>query len=203
MKDRTKRGVWLLLAPLFLATAFAPGCTRTQAQVSPDTPPLDVPLPPSRVIATNIAPTPPGLGAPSAAEPSGVEELNRSGDPPRPPASVPPRQAARPADTSKPETSVDPPKPPEESRVATSPLQTTPPQKEGEIDAAIRADMKTAATNLSKIDYQRLNPDAKLQYDIANGNLRRAEEELKAKNFPAAKSLVEKAVAIASQLSSR
>jgi len=116
---------------------------------------------------------------------------------------VPPRQAARPADTSKPETPVDPPKPPEESRVATSPLQTTPPQKEGEIDAAIRADMKTAATNLSKIDYQRLNPDAKLQYDIANGNLRRAEEELKAKNFPAAKSLVEKAVAIASQLSSR
>lgn len=202
MNDRTKRGPWFLLAPLFLATAFASGCARTQAQVSPDTPPLDVPLPPSRVIATNIAPTPPAVGAPSAAEPSGVEELNRSGDPPRPPASVAPRQAARPVDTSKPETQVDPPKAPEEPR-APSPLQTTPPQREGEIEAAIRADMKTAASNLSKIDYQKLDPDAKAQYDIANGNILRAEAELKAKNFPAAKNLVDKAVAIASQLSTR
>ncbi len=82
----------------------------------------------------------------------------------------------------------------------TSPLQTTPPQREGEVEAAIRTDLNRATSNLNRIDYQRLTPDAKAQYDIAKGNLLQAEAELKAKNFPAAKNLVEKALALAAQL---
>jgi len=200
MKGRTKSGGMLWIAPWILMAALASACTRTQAQVSPDAPALDVPLPPSRVITTTNAEAPPVVGTPSAVGPSGVEELSRSSSPPPASSGAAGRQVqAKPTEAAKSDAPViDLPKPPEEPR--TSPLQTTPPQREGEVEAAIRADLNRATSNLNRIDYQRLNPDAKAQYDIAKGNLLQAEAELKAKNFPAAKNLVEKALALAAQL---
>jgi uncharacterized protein (DUF885 family) len=93
---------------------------------------------------------------------------------------------------------------PSEPRAAvTSPLQTTPPQREGEVEAAIRADMNRATNNLNAVDYQRLNPDARTQYDLAKGYVRQADEALRGKNLTFAKNLTDKAVAIAAQLSGR
>jgi hypothetical protein len=63
--------------------------------------------------------------------------------------------------------------------------------------------MNRAKNNLDRVDYQKLNPDAKLQYDLAKSYIQQAEDGIRAKNLPYARSLAEKAVAIAAQLSGR
>ena len=202
MKVRTKVGGNFFLAALVLIAALAPACARTQAQVSPDVPALDVPVPPSRVISTGTLEAPPAVGTPSAGLPSGVEELSRR-DPPKPQPGVAARPTtAKPAEPAKSDAPIDLPKPPDEPR-ATSPLQTTPPKQEADVEAAIRADMNRAKNNLDRVDYQKLTPDAKLQYDLAKSYILQAEDGIRAKNLPYARSLAEKAVAIAAQLSGR
>ena len=192
---------WLTV-PLLLA-ALASGCARTEAKVTPDAPALDMPVPPPRVIATTNAEVPQPVGAPPEL-PSGIDGLNR--DEPVRAATVPSRptaQTAKPADQPKPDAvAVDAVKPPDEPRATqiSSPLQTTPTQREGEVEAGIRADITRASTNLNRVDYQKLSPDARSQYDLAKSYVLQAEDALKAKNLAFAKSLAEKAATIAAQL---
>jgi hypothetical protein len=62
----------------------------------------------------------------------------------------------------------------------------------------------TRANNeLGRVDYRGLNADARIQYDTAKRFIRQADTAIKAKNLVFAKSLADKAVAIADQLGGR
>jgi hypothetical protein len=117
--------------------------------------------------------TPPRAEAPKAAEPSKPVEVPKAEN----------AQAPVPADAPK--------------------LQTTSTQQEIEIQNRIRADILSANTNLSHINYQALSTGARTQYDTARSYIRQADQELRERNFVFAQSLASKAATIAAQLSSR
>jgi hypothetical protein len=60
--------------------------------------------------------------------------------------------------------------------------------------------MARAAADLNKIDYRALNTDARTQYDTAKRFIEQAEDAIRMKNLPFAKSLAEKAATLAVQL---
>jgi hypothetical protein len=57
--------------------------------------------------------------------------------------------------------------------------------------------------NLNRIDYGRLNADARGQYDSAKGFVRQAEEALRGKNLVFASYLADKAATLAARLRER
>ena len=128
-----------------------------------------------------------------------------------PPRTTPPRATRPPAptrETPKPEPpkpeapAAEPPKPPDESSRGNT-LQTAPATAEGELERTVSATLTRANTELNRVDYRGLNPDARIQYDTAKRFIRQAADAVKAKNLVFAKSLADKAVAIADQLGGR
>jgi hypothetical protein len=83
--------------------------------------------------------------------------------------------------------------------VATT-LRTTPTQQEGELEKRTRGLLLEATSNLNRIDYGRLNADAKGQYDSAKGFVRQAEDALRTQNLVFASYLADKAATLAAQL---
>jgi hypothetical protein len=176
------------------------GCTRAHAKTTPDVPDvvaLEVPAAPPHTIDQPEVEVPPPPAPAPAPEPA------RAAPPrPRPPA-APPREPPKPAEPAKPEPPPDAPKAPEEPARAGSTLQTTPAIAEGELERNVRSVLARANTELGRIDYRVLNADAKVQYDTAKRFIRQADDAVKAKNLVFAKSLADKAVAIADQLGGR
>ena len=182
--------------PLVLVSVLASGCMRTAAKTAPDAP-LDMPAPPPREVETNE--TEPPAPMPLVAEPA------RS-TPPRP-RPTPREQPAR-VEPPKPEPKAEPPpvepvKPVDEPPKSPSTLQTTPATAEGEVERAIRASLMRANADLSRIDYRVLNADAKTQYDTAKRFIRQADDAMRAKNLVYAKTVADKAAALAAQLGGR
>jgi hypothetical protein len=181
----------LLLVPLLAA-----GCVRTAAKTTPDAPPLDMPAPPPREVEPTETETPqpvplviePARNAPPRTRPAPRE------NPPRP------AEPAKPAEPPKIEPPVETPLPVEEAPRPPSTLQTTPATAEGEVERGIRASLSRANSDLSRIDYRLLNADAKTQYDTAKRFIRQADDAMRAKNLVFAKSLADKAAALAAQL---
>jgi hypothetical protein len=179
---------------LSLASA---GCMRLSARTAPEPPPLDMPLPPPRVIeaATSNPPTPgtlvdaPAGGAPSSRRPPPRVEAPK----PEPSKPDPPPPAA---DVSQ------PPQEPARTPPVTT-LQTTPPEREAALEREIRGMLERAASNLSRVDYRKLNVDAQAQYDLAKGFALRAEDSLRSKNLVFAQQLAKNALDIAVQLAGR
>jgi len=172
--------------PLCIAALLGAGCFRAQARTIPDTPPLDVPLPPPRLVEATETQPPEPVTLP--ADP--VRNL-----PPRPrPAPAPARQQQ--GDPSKPEPS----KPAEEPRAPATTLRTTPTEQEAEAERRIRGLLLEATVNLNRIDYGRLSADAKGQYDSAKGFVRQAEDALGSKNLVFASYLADKAATLAARL---
>ena len=187
-----------LLSVCLLALSLgAAGCMRLSARSAPTTPPLDVPAPPPRVVetaATTDAP-PPGtlIDAPAGGAPSSRRPASRP-EPPKP----------EPQKPEPPPVAELPPAPPEPARTPpVTTLQTTPPEREAELEAVIRDMLQRASTNLNRVDYRRLNADAKAQYDQAKRFATQAEDALKAKNLVFAVNLADKAANIAVQLAGR
>ena len=188
--------------PLIAGSCLLPltGCTRAHAKTAPDPPDvaLEVPAAPPHTIdqpEVEVPPPPPPAPAP---EPARVA-------PPRPrPPAAPPREPPKPPEPAKPEPPPDAPKASaEEPARAGSTLQTTPAIVEGELERNVRSVLARANTELGRIDYRVLNADAKVQYDTAKRFIRQADDAVKAKNLVFAKSLADKAVAIADQLGGR
>jgi hypothetical protein len=184
------------LYPLLLVPILAAGCVRTAAKTTPDAPPLDMPAPPPREVEAH-EPEPP-QPVPLVSEPA-------RNAPPR--ARLPVREPAapKPAEPAKPEPpKVEPPveTPPliEEPPKPPSILQTTPATAEGEVERGIRVLLSRANLDLSRIDYRLLNADAKTQYDTAKRFIRQADDAMRAKNLVFARSLADKAAALAAQL---
>jgi hypothetical protein len=176
----------------------AAGCTRAQAKVVPELPPLDVPAPPPRFVeAAEVEPPPPPPPPEDPAPP-----------PPVPRRPVPAVQQQRPEPKPEPpRVEVPPPaelKPAEESRTAPQgTLQTQPAAREAQLEKKINDMLSRAGTNLNRIDYGGLNPDARTQYDQAKRFISQAQEALRAKNLVFAENLADKANTLAAQLSGR
>ena len=82
-------------------------------------------------------------------------------------------------------------------------LQTTPAQQDGEVEGRIRTVLSRAGSDLNRIDYARLNANAKNQYDQAKRFVSLAEDAIRAKNLVYAGTLADKAAELAAQLAGR
>lgn len=182
----------LMAAGLALGVALAGGCRRPPPRVAPEMPALEVPPPPPRNVEPQEAQVPQPV--PLVDVPARTVE--------RPPAApvAPPRESNR--AEPKPGPPAEPPRASEEARPGTT-LQTTPTDREAELEKRIRAMLVAAAADLSRIDYRKLNPDTQLQYDTAKSFIRQAEDALKSRNLVYAQTNAEKAATLASQLAGR
>jgi hypothetical protein len=185
---------WVLAGAL-----TASGCLGAQAKTIPEIPPLDVPAAPPRHVEANEPEMPPPLSLPDEPSPS---QPSRQAPVPAQRADAP--RAAEPKPGTPP---VEPPKVSEEgAKPPVSPpstLQTTPTQREVEVERHVRQQLTHASGDLNRIDYQALNTDARTQYDTAKRFVAQAEDALRARNLVFANNLAEKAAALASQLVSR
>jgi hypothetical protein len=194
---RLRRAVWPLVAGCSLLVLS--GCARAHAKVAPDQPALEMPEPPPR----NVEPMDAEMPAPM---PLPGEPAHTTPSRTRPPQRVEQAKPDPKPDTPKIDTPAEAPKPPEEpSRPVTPPttLQTTPAAAEGEVERSIRATVLRALGDLNRIDYQRLNTDARNQYDTAKGWALKAQDAMHAKNLLFAKTLADKAADLAAQLAGR
>jgi len=162
------------------------GCAKAQAKSVPDGPPLQMPAPPARVLApveepVNAEAPPPEAPAPAAAAPARTP----------PPRTTPPARRPEPAPAA--ETApATPATPPRELR-ATSPGT----------EQTVRDTIARVNGDLNRVDYRRLNADARSQYDQSKRFMQQAEQALKDRNVVFAATLADKAEALASQLLAR
>jgi hypothetical protein len=82
-------------------------------------------------------------------------------------------------------------------------LQTTPAQREVEVERRIRTVIGQASMDLGRVDARSLNADARTQFDTARRFVAQAEEALRARNLVFASNLADKAATLAAQLSGR
>ena len=94
-------------------------------------------------------------------------------------------------------------KPGDEPKTPSATLGTTPNGQEAEVERRIRGLLLEATGNLNRVDYGRLNADAKGQYDSAKAFVRQAEDALRSKNLVFASYLADKAATLAAQLRGR
>jgi outer membrane biosynthesis protein TonB len=184
----------LAFLPLVVCGVLTSGCFGLRARAVTAPTPLDMPEPPPRVVEVHEPDVPPPIPLP--------EEPVRN-TPTRPRPTPPPIETARPAQTAPPETPADPAKPEELTPRPPTTLQTTPTQREEEVERRIRGLLGQAMAELSRINYQNLSSDGRTQYDIAKRFVSQAEEALKAKNLPFANNLADKAATLATQLTGR
>jgi hypothetical protein len=183
---------------ILVAALSASTCARAQARAIPDVP-LDMPAPPPRLVESSEPDMPAPLSLPG--EPARTTP-SRPRQPPAPKTTDVPRTVEPPKVDTPPVDAVA--KPPEEPKAPPpTTLQTTPAQREGEVERRIRTQITQATTTLNRIDYQALNTDARTQYDTAKRFAAQAEEALRAKNLVFSANLAEKAVALSAQLSGR
>ena len=184
---------------VLLTGAALSGCLHASAKSVSEAPPLETPPAPPRLIETVDA-------APLAPAPL-IEEPPRQ--PIRPPVRPPPRvdaAPARPQEALRVEPApADPPTPAVETPPKPAPsLQTTPAGAEAEVERAIRGVIARANMDLSRVDYRALNEDARSQYNTAKRFLEQSEEALRPpRNLVFARSLADKASALAAQLAGR
>jgi hypothetical protein len=186
------------LQAVALAALLAPataGCFRTQARTVPEMPPLDAPAPPPRIVDAAETEAPPPIGL--------VEEPARN-TPPR----LDPEAPARRPEPARLEPPKSEPAATEGSRTEPRPappttLQTTPVEREAELEQTIRTLIRQAATKLGGVNPNGLGADARTQYDQAKRFISQAEEALRAKNLVFAHTVADKAAILAGQLSGR
>jgi len=182
-----------------LVAVLASGCAKAQAaRTTPDGPPLDMPAPPPRDVDATGTDVPAPVPLP--------QEPPRNA-PPRPRPAPPRETRPEPAkpEPPKPEPAPEPPKPTpanEEPKPAST-LQTKPAVEEGDVERVIRTTLTRATTDLNRVDYRTLNADARTQYDYAKRFVRQAEDALRQKNLVFAKTVADKAAALAAQLAGR
>jgi hypothetical protein len=198
LTSRRYRSTSVLFVFALSLSVTGSACIRAHAKTVAETP-LEVPAPPPRIVEASDPdmPQPVSLpGEPARNAPSRVRQSPPRVEAPRP-APEPPRPEPAPVEAAKP--------PEEQPKPAQPPatLQTTPTQREVEVERRVRAMLTQATNDLSHINYQALNADARTQYDTAKGFVRQAEDALRAKNLNFASNLADKAATLATQLSGR
>ncbi len=190
-------GVWVLGCGMFAASAA--GCASAQAKaVAAAGPPLAVPEPPPRVLAPVEEPVTAAVPTPAETAPPATATAPRT-PPPRPPArrtepEKPPEAPAPAAATTG--TPAPAPEPPRELRPAS-------PAVEAAAERVARDALARAARDLGRVDYGKLNADARAQYDQSKRFMEQAQQGLRDRNFVFASTLADKAAALAAELSGR
>ncbi len=189
------RSVALAVALTAVALGLS-GCAHARAKTPSDTPPLAVPAPPPRSVEPGSDEAPAPMALPE--EPARHAPPAGSGAPPK-------REPARQEKIDLPKVEAPPeaPKPAEEAPKPATTLQTTPTGAEGQLERSIRDLLNRASGDLSHIDYRVLNADARQQYDTAKRFIAQAEDALRAKNLVFAKTVADKAAALAAQLAGK
>jgi outer membrane biosynthesis protein TonB len=198
---RVLRGSTVLSA-IVLVVIGSSACTRAKAKTMPDAPPLEMPQAPPREVEPNESEPPPPVSLPQEPartptprpRPATPTRETRQNEAPKP------NEAAKPAETA---PVIEPPKTEEPPPTPLPTLQTTPATAEGEVERVIKATLTRAANDLNRIDYRILNADARTQYNTAKTFIRQADEAIRAKNLVYAKTVADKAAAIAAQLGGR
>jgi type IV secretory pathway VirB10-like protein len=187
------------LAPWALSLALcafaAGGCAKAQAS-APAGPPLDVPTPPDRVLAPVEEPVTASAPEPETPPPAPVATTPRT--PPRPPA--------RRAEPERPETP-----PPAAAATPAAPPAAEPPRElrpntpggDAAAERDARDKLARAARDLGRVDYGKLNADARSQYEQSKRFTEQAQQALKDRNFVFASTLADKAAALAAGLAPR
>jgi len=165
----------LAIAQVWCLAFLGGACARPKAKTLVEGPPLEMPAPPPHDIESNESEPPEPVLLPT--EPA-------RNTPPRA-RPTPPAREPREADAPKPEV-----RKPEPATEAEAPKIEDPPKPP-----------TTLQTN--RIDYTRLNRDARTQYDTAKSFIRDADLAVKSKNLVYAKSLADKAATLAVQLSGK
>ena len=188
--------------PAFLSVCvlavLLPGCVRAHAKTEPEPPPLDVPAPPPRNVEARTPEPPPPvtLVEPARtlpAQPPPAPSAQQRADPTR---SEPPKvEPAAPLEAPKP---VEDPK-----SQPTTTLQTTPAEREAQVEKGTRDLLARALVDLNRINYSLLKADARSQYDQARRFISQAEDALLKKNLVFANNLAGKASTLAAQLAGR
>jgi hypothetical protein len=155
--------------------------------------PLDMPEPPPRVVEVHEPEAPPPISLPE-------EPVRNTPTRPRP---TPAADNPRPPQPTPPETPADAAKPEELTPRPAPTLQTTPTQREEELERRIKGMLGQAMADLNRINYQNLSADGRSQYDLAKRFVSQADDALKAKNLAFASTVAEKAVTLAMQLAGR
>ncbi|MEQ1910487.1 MAG: hypothetical protein ABMA15_16830 [Vicinamibacterales bacterium] len=186
---------WLRVSVFMLTSITAVACAHPQAKPLLELPPLEMPSAPPRVVEAVEPQQAPIIALPDEATPS----LR-----PRPPV-APRAEAPRPAEPAKVEQAATEAPKSEEAPKPASPttLQTTPTQREAEVERGVRNLIARATSDLGRVDYKALNVDARNQYDTARRFATQAEDALKARNLVFANNLADKAAALAAQLLGR
>jgi hypothetical protein len=188
----------ILVVSLCIPALLLSGCVRAHARTEPEPPPLDVPAPPPRDVEARTPEPPPPVTlvepAPTVLEPPHpAPSAQQRADPAKlePPKvePVPPVEAAKPVEDSK-------------SQPATT-LQTTPSEREAQVEKGTRDLLARALVDLNRINYSLLKADARSQYDQARRFISQAEDALLKKNLVFANNLAGKASTLAAQLAGR
>jgi hypothetical protein len=186
----------LAIVPVVVCACLTSGCFGLRAKAVMAPTPLDMPEPPPRVVEVREPEMPPPIPLP--------EEPVRN-TPTRPGPNRPATEPARPAQPPSPaETPVEAAKPEELTPRPPTTLQTTPTQREEEVERRIRIQLAQAMADLNRINYQALTSDGRQQYEQAKRFVSQAEDALlRAKNLVFASNLADKAATIAAQLLGR
>jgi hypothetical protein len=166
-------------------------CAHPQAKTAPDGPPLDMPAPPAREVGPADAEVPAPMPLPEEPAHRALPASRRA----EPPKTDPKRELP------KPDPVADPPRPTEEpQKPPAAPPPAVPTTPVGEDVDKIRESIDRANAALGHIDYRVLNTDARNQYDTAKRFAEQAEDAIRAKNLAYAKTLADKAAALAAKL---
>jgi hypothetical protein len=187
------------LIVLALAAGVACGCARAQAaKTTPDGPPLDMPAPPPRDVEPNSTEVPAPVPLPQEPARATLPPRQRPAPAREPARQEPPKPEPPPPEPPKPAPPTEEPKP-----QGASTLQTKPAGEEGDVERTIRTTLSRATTDLNRVDYRTLNTEARAQYDFAKAYIREAEDAIRQKNLVFAKTVADKAAALAAQLAGR
>jgi flagellar biosynthesis/type III secretory pathway protein FliH len=183
--------VWCLVVAAVSAAACG---AKARAQTVPDSPPLAIPAPPSRVFAP-VEDEEPLVSSPVAPEtpPAQPPRLSNPRPPARRPQPAEERAEQAPAPTPAPQPSAETPR---ELRAASSPADADAERKIADLT-------RRATQTLNNIYYQGLSTARRETYDQAKAFLREAEQAMKERNFVYAETLADKAAKLASELVGR
>jgi type IV secretory pathway VirB10-like protein len=169
-------------------------CAKAQA-AAPTGPPLDVPAPPERVLAPVEEPVTASAPPPETPPPAAAAVAPRT--PPRPPARREPEKPPEPAPAAA--TTTPPPAAPEQPRE----LRPASPAADAAAERQARDALARSSRDLARVDYGKLNADARAQYDQSKRFTEQAQQALRDRNFVFASTLADKAAALAAELVTR
>ena len=195
LAKRREGGLALCIAGLAVVLLTA-GCAARAAEAPAGGPALQVPAPPNRVLAP--VEDPPVATAPI---------------PESPPEATPPRLSRPPADTRPAPPAAAAPAPAPTPPAAPAPPAVAPPAIPRDLRAPSPANAATerdvrdvlarAARDINQVDYNRLSPEGKSQYEQSKRFSIQAEQALRERNLIFAVTLADKAATLAAELAAR